>query len=262
MNKLFKPLLVLLLLPFVVACTSTTEEEPMQPFHLASDYGEVMLGENYFQDVANGSGRLKVSYPDTVKSYAKVEYYKETDEWHNLGYLKIHALKIGEIGLTLTDSVTNEVQKLKIKIRPTYVCLEVSESKDPVWFKGMGVVGLFLVQNAERSFYLCQYSPIRRRFVSKAVSSGTYTIVEENGVPTAIRLESKDKNFERYFILTKENKQATLDALDKLRKQEIGPNDDKIELPLILEERDMKTRVMAGFYYKQQGLNLPNKLMD
>jgi hypothetical protein len=167
---------------------------------------------------------------------------------------------VGEFQVSLTDNLTKERQQLTVKVLPPYLLLEIHEGSDPVWSIGSGVSGLFLVQNAAHSFYLCRYKPTLYRYVSPAVLSGVYEIVMKDGVPTNLRLQSKKQGIVRDFTLTGKNKKEALEKLGRLGRLGLLPNEEKFICPVFLDEHDMEEHIMAEMTYKEA--TLPEKVME
>lgn len=151
----------------------------------------------------------------------------------------------------LTDNVTKEEQQLKLKVIPPYLHLEIVESTDPFWIK---INGLFLVQDIERSFYMCRYRPAYFKYAAPPVCSGTYEIITEGGNPSILRLRSEDKKFIRDFRLSHENEIETLKIFNQLSKSKIFSYPRGYSLPLFLAEDNMGILITAGIGYKTEHL--------
>lgn len=208
MGRYFRSSLACLLFAFIIGCTSSDEDKKLT-FQLDKPYREIMQGSTLRVFITSGSGDLQISNSNAFKDYARIAYARTPEQAGHVGVLSIQALQVGEFQVSLTDNLTKERQQLTVKVLPPYLLLEIHEGSDPVWSIGSGVSGLFLVQNAAHSFYLCRYTPTVYRHVGPAVLSGVsgvYEIVMKDGIPTNLRLKSKKQEFVRDFTLTVKNK--------------------------------------------------------
>lgn len=259
MDRCFKFSLVCLLFVFLVSCTSSSEDRKSS-FQLEKTYREIMQGSTLRVFITSGSGDLQISNSNAIKDYARIAYERSPEQAGHVGVLSIQALQVGEFQITLTDNLTKESRQLTVKVLPPYLLLEIHEGPDPVWSISSGVSGLFLVQNAAHSFYLCRYKPTLYRYVAPAVLSGVYEIVMKDGVPTNLRLQSKKQGFVRDFTLTGKNKKEALEKLGRLGMLGLLPNEEKFIYPVFLDEHDMEEHIMAEMSYKEA--TLPEKIME
>jgi hypothetical protein len=258
-----KTCFVLLFLAFLLACASCSnpqDEDRKSSFQLDKPYREIMQGSTLRVFITSGSGDLQISNSNAFKDYARIAYARTPEQAEHVGVLSIQALQVGEFQVSLTDNLTKERQQLTVKVLPPYLLLEIHEGSDPVWSIGSGVSGLFLVQNAAHSFYLCRYKPTLYRYVSPAVLSGVYEIVMKDGVPTNLRLQSKKQGIVRDFTLTGKNKKEALEKLGRLGRLGLLPNEEKFICPVFLDEHDMEEHIMAEMTYKEA--TLPEKVME
>lgn len=256
---------VLLLLAFLLVSVSCSKSNPQDEdkklsFQLEQPYKEIMQGSTLRIFITSGSGDLRINNSEDIKSYAKTAYERTPDETDYMGVLSIRALQVGELHIALTDNITKEKQLLTIKILPPYLLLGMMEGSDPVLGNKKGFSGLFLIQNAEHSFYVCPYSSARYRFIGPAILSGQYEIVMKNNIPTNLRLQDKSNGFVRDFNISDENTNETIEILRKLSKSELLPEDGKFNSPFFLDEQDMGFHVAGNMDYK--GVTLPEKVMD
>ena len=258
-----KTCFVLLFLAFLLACASCSnpqDEDRKSSFQLEKTYREVMQGSTLRVFITSGSGDLQISNSDAFKDYARIAYARTPEQTGHVGVLSIQALQVGEFQVSLTDNLTKESRHLTVKVLPSYLLLEIREGSDPVWSISSGVSGLFLVQNAAHSFYLCRYKPTLYRYVSPAVLSGVYEIVMKDGVPTNLRLQSKKQGIVRDFTLIGKNKKEALEKLGRLGRLGLLPNEEKFICPVFLDEHDMEEHIMAEMTYKEA--TLPEKVME
>ena len=259
MGRYFRFSLACLLFAFIISCTSSDEDKKLT-FQLDKPYREIMQGSTLRVFITSGSGDLQISNSNAFKDYARIAYARTPEQVGHVGVLSIQALQVGEFQVSLTDNLTKERQQLTVKVLPPYLLLEIHEGSDPVWSIGSGVSGLFLVQNAAHSFYLCRYIPTVYRHVGPAVLSGVYEIVMKDGIPTNLRLKSKKQGFVRDFTLTVKNKKEALERLGKLGKLGLLPDEEKFIYPVFLDEHDMEEHIMAEISYKEA--TLPEKVME
>ena len=155
MGRYFRSSLACLLFAFIISCTSSDEDKKLT-FQLDKPYREIMQGSTLRVFITSGSGDLQISNSNAFKDYARIAYARTPEQAGHVGVLSIQALQVGEFQVSLTDNLTKERQQLTVKVLPPYLLLEIHEGSDPVWSIGSGVSGLFLVQNAAHSFYLCR----------------------------------------------------------------------------------------------------------
>ena len=132
MNKLINSVLLITCL-FIVACSDDNIENTPTPFILEKDYYEIRLERSSTSiSITNGSGDISLDIEN--EDVLQAIYSKYNDDWEedNLkGHINLYGMQKGVTTLTIIDNVTNDVEKVEVKVTDCYLAYTISESNYP-----------------------------------------------------------------------------------------------------------------------------------
>jgi hypothetical protein len=181
MNTRQKSKLLFQFIIIVMLITSCDKTES-QSLSFYDDYREVPIHGTVMIGPKTGSGNYTLEVQNPVLLSAEVE-----NGWSSpSGMIAIRGLLTGKTALTVTDNVTNESQKIRIKITDNYETLSISEAiledKDaefPPTLKNIEFI--VLVNNKERSLYLINRERISLTdYVLKVRGKGNYHFMNKD----------------------------------------------------------------------------------
>ena len=202
---------------FVSICLTSCEKIQHESLSFYYDYREVPVNGTVLIGPKTGSGNytLEVENPLLLSAEIQTGWSSAT------GMIAIHGRLTGNTWLTVTDNVTKEAQKLKIKVTNNYEAMRISKYYDsdkdkefPLPPSLSGIEWICLINNNARDFYLVNKESISLTdYVLKVRGKGTYTIgtegenyhltlsylVDEKGQPTLDEKSATTVSY-RFFI--------------------------------------------------------------
>lgn len=163
----------------VLGMTSCNEEKlEVLPFHLDKKSYEVMLMGWNDIPITNGSGILSVTTED--KEIVSVSCITLGNDGVT-AVLRITGLEKGNINLIVKDDVTNETERISVKVTDSYLVYIVDESKHPSLPNG---TIMYLINNEAKDCYFFTYNYIKHEVYSDFITKGSYSFsVEKNSDP-------------------------------------------------------------------------------
>ena len=163
----------------VLGMTSCNEEKlEVLPFQLDKKSYEVMLMGWNDIPITNGSGILSVTTED--KEIVSVSCITLGNDGVT-AVLRITGLEKGNINLIVKDDVTNETERISVKVTDSYLVYSVDESKHPSLPNGMI---MYLINNEAKDCYFFTYNYIKHEVYSDFITKGSYSFsVEKNSDP-------------------------------------------------------------------------------
>ena len=160
----------------VLGMTSCNEEKlEVLPFHLDKKSYEVMLMGWNDIPITNGSGRLSVTTED--KEIVSVSCTTLGNDGVT-AMLRITGLEKGTVNLIVKDDVTNEMERISVKVTDSYLVYEVGQSKHPSLPNG---TIMYLINNEAKDCYFFTYNNIKHEVCSDFITKGSYSFsVEKN----------------------------------------------------------------------------------
>lgn len=177
-SKFLIPLLVFILMP---SCEKT-EHESLSFYY---DYREVPVNGTVLIGPKTGSGNYTLEVENPLLLSAEMQ-----TGWSSAaGMIAIQGRLKGDTRLTVTDNLTKESQKLKIKVTDNYEVMRISKANKtdngevPPFPASLNTIEwICLVNNTERDLYLVnRESTSSTDYVLKVRGKGTYTIDTEEG---------------------------------------------------------------------------------
>ena len=177
-SKFLIPLLVFILMP---SCEKT-EHESLSFYY---DYREVPVNGTVLIGPKTGSGNYTLEVENPLLFSAEMQ-----TGWSSAaGMIAIQGRLKGDTRLTVTDNLTKESQKLKIKVTDNYEVMRISKANKtdngevPPFPASLNTIEwICLVNNTERDLYLVnRESTSSTDYVLKVRGKGTYTIDTEEG---------------------------------------------------------------------------------
>ena len=163
----------------VLGMTSCNEEKlEVSPFHLDKKSYEVMLMGWNDIPITNGSGRLSVTTED--KEIVSVSCTTLGNDGVT-AMLRIAGLEKGTVNLIVKDDVTNETERISVKVTDSYLAYEVGQSKHPSLPNG---TIMYLINNEAKDCYFFTYNNIKHEVCSDFITMGSYSFsVVKNSDP-------------------------------------------------------------------------------
>lgn len=177
-SKFLIPLLVFILMP---SCEKT-EHESLSFYY---DYREVPVNGTVLIGPKTGSGNYTLEVENPLLFSAEMQ-----TGWSSAaGMIAIQGRLKGDARLTVTDNLTKESQKLKIKVTDNYEVMRISKANKtdngevPPFPASLNTIEwICLVNNKARDLYLVnRESTSSTDYVLKVRGKGTYTIDTEEG---------------------------------------------------------------------------------
>lgn len=177
-SKFLIPLLVFILMP---SCEKTEHES----LFFYYDYREVPVNGTVLIGPKTGSGNYTLEVENPLLFSAEMQ-----TGWSSAaGMIAIQGWLKGDTRLTVTDNLTKESQKLKIKVTDNYEVMRISKANKtdngevPPFPASLNTIEwICLVNNTERDLYLVnRESTSSTDYVLKVRGKGTYTIDTEEG---------------------------------------------------------------------------------
>ena len=177
-SKFLIPLLVFILMP---SCEKIEHES----LFFYYDYREVPVNGTVLIGPKTGSGNYTLEVENPLLFSAEMQ-----TGWSSAaGMIAIQGRLKGETRLTVTDNLTKESQKLKIKVTDNYEVMRISKANKtdngevPPFPASLNTIEwICLVNNTERDLYLVnRESTSSTDYVLKVRGKGTYTIDTEEG---------------------------------------------------------------------------------
>ena len=177
-SKFLIPLLVFILMP---SCEKTEHES----LFFYYDYREVPVNGTVLIGPKTGSGNYTLEVENPLLFSAEMQ-----TGWSSAaGMIAIQGRLKGDARLTVTDNLTKESQKLKIKVTDNYEVMRISKANKtdngevPPFPASLNTIEwICLVNNTERDLYLVnRESTSSTDYVLKVRGKGTYTIDTEEG---------------------------------------------------------------------------------
>ena len=172
-------LLTILALILMASC----DKAEYQSLSFYSDYQEVPIHGTAFISPKTGSGNytLEAENPLLISTEMQTGWSSET------GMIAIQGKLTGNTWLTVTDNVTKESQKLKIKVTDNYETMRITKANKsdkgevpPFPASLSNIEWISLVNNKARDFYLINRESISHTdYVLKVCGKGTYTLDKE-----------------------------------------------------------------------------------
>lgn len=171
MNKLINSVLLIMCL-FIVACSDDNIENTPTPFILEKDYYEIRLERSSTSiSITNGSGDISLDIEN--EDVLQAIYSKYNDDWEedNLkGHINLYGMQKGVTTLTIIDNVTNDVEKVEVKVTDCYLAYAISESNYPALEAN---ITLFFVNNQEKECYIFAIDKIHGQLSEKPIAKGS-----------------------------------------------------------------------------------------
>lgn len=176
-NKKSRLLLPLLLVFLMTGC----DKAELESLTFYYDYREVAVHGTALIGPKTGSGDYTLEIENPYVLFAEVQAGWSNPE----GMIVIYGRLTGETWLTVTDNITKESQKLRIKVTDNYEILRLSQYSLNTPLKEHPTLGkiefLFLVNNKARDAYFVNRENISLTdYVWKVRGKGTYTINTED----------------------------------------------------------------------------------
>lgn len=176
MNTKNSLLISLLISVMMMGC----DKAEYQSLSFYNDYREVTVNGTALIGPKTGSGNYTLEVENPLLLSAEIE-----TGWSNpAGMIAIHGRLKGETWLTVTDNLTKESQKLKIKVTDNYDLMRISKYYDyekekefPLPPSLKNIERICLVNNKARDLYLLNRESISLTdYVFKVRAKGTYAI--------------------------------------------------------------------------------------
>ena len=203
-NSIMKSKTQLLMTILALILMASCDKVEYQSLSFYSDYREVPIHGTAFISPKTGSGNytLEVENPLLISTEMQTGWSSET------GMIAIQGKLTGNTWLTVTDNVTKESQKLRIKVIDNYETMRITKANKtdkgevpPFPASLSNIEWISLVNNKARDFYLINRESISHTdYVLKVRGKGTYTLDKEG----------EDYRF-TFSFLVDENGQPTLD---------------------------------------------------
>ena len=175
-TQLFLTILALILM-------ASCDKVEYQSLSFYTDYREVPIHGTTFISPKTGSGNytLEVENPLLISTEMQTGWSSET------GMIAIQGKLTGNTWLTVTDNVTKESQKLKIKVTDNYETMRITKANKtdkgevpPFPASLSNIEWISLVNNKARDIYLINRESISLTdYVLKVRGKGTYTLGKE-----------------------------------------------------------------------------------
>lgn len=174
--RMVNDIFIVIILSVLGVMTSCSEEKPeILPFHLDKKSYEVMLMGWNDIPITNGSGSLSVTTED--KEIVSVSCTTLGNDGVT-AVLRVNGLEKGNVTLIVKDNVTNEVEKITVKVTDSYLAYMVDESNHPALPAG---TIMYLINNEAKDCYFFTYNDTKHEVYSDFITKGSYSFsVEKN----------------------------------------------------------------------------------
>lgn len=175
-------MVAILFVPLGLPSCEKTEHESLSFYY---DYREVPVNGTVLIGPKTGSGNYTLEVENPLLFSAEMQ-----TGWSSAaGMIAIQGRLKGDTRLTVTDNLTKESQKLKIKVTDNYEVMRISKANKtdngevPPFPASLNTIEwICLVNNTERDLYLVnRESTSSTDYVLKVRGKGTYTIDTEEG---------------------------------------------------------------------------------
>lgn len=235
MNKLINSVLLITCL-FIVACSDDNIENTPTPFTLEKDYYEIRLERSSTSiSITNGSGDISLDIEN--EDVLQAIYSKYNDDWEedNLkGHINLYGMQKGVTTLTIIDNVTNDVEKVEVKVTDCYLAYTISESNYPALEAN---TTLFFINNQEKECYIFAIDKIHGRLSEQPIAKGSYeffvtpddALPQFNGIPGLyLNITDNDATTKSYDFQINANSSQVLSVIQAYLGVEWGKLFDSV----------------------------------
>ena len=158
-----------------LSCNDDKDEKTIYPLTFVKDSYEVRLGLSALITIRSGNQHytITVEDEDILKASPLIAEGSSSS-----GEVQIYGKKKGETTILVTDNLSGDKVKLKIKVTDTYIGNKLSNSDHPLF---IGSYCLYLIKNENKNFYI--YSINQTQDKLSLVTEGNYTFSLENNTP-------------------------------------------------------------------------------
>lgn len=165
--------------------TSCSDEKlEISSFHLDKKSYEVMLMGWNDIPITNGSGNLSVTTED--KEIVSVSSIPLGNDGLS-AVLRIKGLEKGEIHLDVKDNVTNETERIVVKVTDSYLAYQAGETTHPSLPSGTII---YLINNETKDCYFFTYDSKAHKVNGDYISKGSYAFSVEKNSDTNLSYET------------------------------------------------------------------------